>query len=135
FNFHNPASTRDNIRQSAAELMLTVDVLESLTVDATVCQGERRTRFDATKVALFGHSMGATIAPLALAYEPRFGAAILSGSGGSFMENLLHKQKPLPVRRLVELSLGYTFRGYTLTQGDPALSMLQWALEPADPPL
>ena len=38
------------------------------------------------------------------------------------------------MRWLIELSFGYTFRGYTMTQGDPALSMLQWALEPADPP-
>jgi pimeloyl-ACP methyl ester carboxylesterase len=92
-------------------------------------------RFDTDKLALFGHSMGATIAPLALAYEPRFKAAILSGSGGSFMANLLYKQKPVNVRPLTELALGYTWRLYSITQADPALSLVQWALEPADPPL
>jgi hypothetical protein len=135
FNLDNPRAIRDNIRQSAAELVLTAHLVDGWSVDASACTGAAAARLDGRKLALFGHSMGATIAPLAMAYEPRFGAAILSGSGGSFIANLLHKQKPLPVRLLVELSLGYTFRGYNLTQGDPALSMLQWALEPADPPL
>ncbi|MBK7863320.1 MAG: hypothetical protein IPJ65_32915 [Archangiaceae bacterium] len=135
FNLDNPKAIRDNIRQSAAELVLTARLVEQLTVDARGCSGTSKAHLDAEKLALFGHSMGATIAPLAMAYEPRFKAAILSGSGGSFIANLLHKQKPLPVRMLIELSFGYTFRGYRMTQGDPALSMLQWALEPADPPL
>src|SRR5581483_5415918 len=135
FNVGNPAAIRDNIRQSAAELVLTAHVLDTLSVDARRCGGEADERFDTTRLALFGHSMGATIAPLALASEPRFQATILSGSGGSFIANILYKEKPVHVRTLTELALGYTWRLYSITQADPALSMVQWALEPADPPL
>lgn len=135
FNIDNPQAIRDNIRQSAAELVLTADLVETLKVDTRGCGGAGEVRFDGERLALFGHSMGATIAPLALAYQPRFKAAILSGSGGSFIANVLYKQKPLPVRLLTELTFGYTWRRFSITQGDPALSMVQWALEPADPPV
>lgn len=135
FNGTNPGAIRDNIRQSAAELILTAHVVDDVTVDATPCGGDARARLDPAKLALFGHSMGATFAPLALAYEPRFKAAILSGAGGSYLANLLHKQKPVPVRRIAEWMFGYTFRLFSLTQGDPALSIVQWAVEPADPPV
>ncbi|MBS1148330.1 MAG: hypothetical protein H6Q89_28 [Myxococcaceae bacterium] len=137
FNGSNPAAIRDNIRQSAAELILTARVLEELTVDASGCGGLglSQARFDTSKLALFGHSMGATIAPLALAFEPRFKAAILSGSGGSWINNLLYKQKPLPVRHITEFMLGYTARFYRVTAGDPGVSLMQWSAEAADPPL
>jgi hypothetical protein len=35
-------------------------------------------------MATMGHSMGAWILPLAIAYEPLFGAVVLSGAGGSW---------------------------------------------------
>lgn len=135
FNLDNPSAIRDNVRQSAAELILVAHALDGFVVDARGCGGSKTARFDGERLALFGHSMGATIAPIAMAYEPRFKAAILSGSGGSFIANALYKQKPLPVRRLAELMFGYTWRLYSMSQGDPALSMIQWAMEPADPPL
>ncbi len=135
FNWDNPQAIRDNVRQSAAELTLVPGILDRLVIDGSGCGLEREVRFDGTKVAVFGHSMGATIAPLAMAFQPRLKAAILSGSGGSFIANLLYKEKPFPVRPLAELMLGYSVRLYSLSEGDPALSMVQWALEPADPPV
>jgi pimeloyl-ACP methyl ester carboxylesterase len=136
FNIGNPVAIRDNVRQSAVELAITAHLLDGLTVDASSCPDVMQTaRFDTKKVALFGHSMGATIAPLALAFEPRFGAAILSGAGGSWIENVLYKQKPLAVRPLAELLVGYTTRQRQLAMGDPALALVQWAAEAADPPV
>jgi hypothetical protein len=82
-----------------------------------------------------GHSMGATISPLALAFEPRFRAGILSGAGGSWIENIVYKLDPVPVKGYAELLVGYVGTGYSLSEWDPVLSMLQWALEPADPPV
>lgn len=135
FNVVNPLALRDNVRQSAAELALLVDVLATLTVDATGCPGlaSDAVRFDLDHLALFGHSMGATIAPLVLAVEPRYGATILSGAGGSWIENIIHKQSPLEVRPAAELLLGYSRN--TLHEHDPALALFQWAIEPADPPV
>ena len=105
-----------------------------MTFDAIDCAGASPTvKFDATRVALLGHSMGATISPLTLAIEPKFRGAILSGAGASWIENILYKEHPIGVRPLIELLIGYTPEHYPLRRGDPILSLMQWALEPADP--
>jgi dienelactone hydrolase len=134
FNFLNPGALRDNVRQSALELALLPALIAGLEVDATGCvPSGGRLRFDTARLGLMGHSMGATIAPLAAWAAPEYRALVLSGAGASWLENLLHKQKPLPVRPLAEALLGYTERGVTLAAHDPVLSLVQWAIEPADP--
>ena len=133
FNIFNALALRDNTRESALELMLLAHLLEDLTLDASDCPGAGAVRFDTTHLALMGHSMGATIAPLVLAYEPRYGAVVLSGAGGSWIENVLWKQKPVEVRPPLELLIGYASRGLSLSRGDPVLTLFQWAEEPADP--
>lgn len=136
-NFSNPEALRDNIRQTALEASLVASMLERLSVTATSCPGigTDTVRFDAERVALMGHSMGGTIAPLSAAVDETFGALVLSGAGGSWIENVIHKESPLPVRPLAEILLGYDFEGRTLDAFDPVLALLQWAGEPADPPV
>jgi hypothetical protein len=136
FNIANPGAIRDNIRESAAELVLTAHILDGLTVDASACPtiANANVIFDTTKLALMGHSMGATISPLSSAFEPRFGATILSGCGGSFIENVLYKEDPILIRPLAEVLIGYAPIARKLTEGDAALSLVQWAAEAADPP-
>jgi hypothetical protein len=137
FNINNPQALRDTIRQSALELALLAHVLPELSIGASACpdlrtpSGDGVVRLDTSRLAIMGHSMGATIAPLAVAVEPAYRALILSGAGGSWIENVLHKRSPLDVRPIAEALLGYTNR--TLTPHDPALALLQWAGEPADP--
>lgn len=131
FNPTNPAAMRDNVRQSALELVLLAEVLPNLSIATRAGQ----VRIDASKLVLFGHSMGATIAPLVLAAQPRYGAAILSGAGGSWIENLVHKRSPVPTRPLAELLLDYVPLQRSLHTHDPVLSLIQWAGEPADPPV
>jgi hypothetical protein len=135
FNFTNPFALRDNLRQSALELALLPDVLDDLRVDASECPGlaSDDVGFDLDHLALMGHSMGATIAPLVLAAEPRYGLGILSGAGGSWIENVIYKESPLRVRPIAEAILGY--RPGALRAHDPALMLMQWAGEPADPPV
>ncbi len=134
FDFANPVALRDNVRQSALELALLPAVIAALQVDTARCAGAAPvTRFDATRLALMGHSMGATIAPLTAWAATEYGAVVLSGAGASWLQNLLHKKKPLEVRVLAEALLGYTDRGATLGIHDPVLSLVQWAIEPADP--
>ena len=136
FNIDNPEALRDNIRQSALEIALLAEVLGDWTIDAAACPGADGTAtLDPDRLALMGHSMGATIAPLALAVQPAYRAVVLSGAGGSWIENVLYKQSPLEVRPVAELILGYHLIGRTLAAGDPALTLLQWAGEPADPPI
>jgi hypothetical protein len=134
FNVLNLSALRDNVRQSAMELSLLARALPSLTVDTHDCPGASASAaFDGAHLALMGHSMGAWIAPLALAFEPTFGAAVLSGAGGSYIANVMDKQKPLRVRPYAEILLDYNMDQRSLDAHDPALTILQWAAEPSDP--
>lgn len=133
FNFLNPGALRDNIRQTAVEQALLAEWVTGLSVDADDCPGlaQAGVSFDASHLALMGHSMGATIAPLVAALEPRYRAVILSGAGASWIENVLFKQKPFPVKELAELMIGYV--PTELDRFDPVLSLVQWAADDSDP--
>ncbi|MBZ0120565.1 MAG: hypothetical protein K8H88_26465 [Sandaracinaceae bacterium] len=139
FNISNPPALRDNIRQSALELILFAHVVPELRVDAASCPGlstpagDGVVRFDPSTLTIMGHSMGAWIAPLVVGLEPAYRAMIVSGAGGSWIENVVHKQRPLEVRPLAETILRY--RAGELNEQDPVLSLLQWAGEGADPQL
>jgi len=136
FNIQNVPAMLDNIRQSALELALLPDVLQNLNIDVAGCAGtsDGPMTIDSDYVALVGHSMGATIAPLVLANSDVYGAAILSGAGGSWIHNVMYKERPLAIRPIAEPLLGYRTHDRLLVEQDPALMMLQWAGESADPP-
>lgn len=133
FNVFNGSALRDNVRESAVELVWLAHLLDDVRIDASGCDGlgERDVAIDTRELALIGHSMGASIAPLAAAFEPRYRALVLSGAGASWIENVMHKEKPLLVRPAFELLFAYSGRR-RLTAHDPALSLVQWAAEPAD---
>jgi hypothetical protein len=135
FNIFNPPALRDNVRESAAEYALFAHVLKNLQLDVSDCPGTSPTvaTFDASKMALMGHSMGSTIAPLVLSVEPLYRAAVMSGAGASWIENIIWKQQPLNVRSAFELLLGYHVSERVLEEDDPVLTLFQWAEEPADP--
>ncbi len=137
FNVDNLGALRDNVRESAVELDVIAHVAAGLHLDASDCPplaggtGSRDVHFDADHFALMGHSTGATIAQPAVAFEPLYGALILSGAGGSFIENILYKQRPLAPLPVIALLL----REPTVAHDDPMLTFAQWALEPGDPPV
>lgn len=135
FNVFNAAALRDNVRQSAMELSLLARALPSLTFDASACPGVvgASARVDGAHLALMGHSMGAWIAPLTLAVEPSYGAAVLSGAGGSYIANVMDKIMPLHVKPIMEIILDYNMDQRSLDAHDPALTLFQWAAEPSDP--
>ena len=132
FNPQNLGAMRDNVRQSAVELIVLAHVAGDLRLDASDCPGagDADVGFDGEHLALMGHSTGATIAPLAVAAEPRYRALLLSGAGGSWIENIVYKRKPLEVAPVIGLLTGM---GLDVRTDDPLLSFAQWALEPADP--
>jgi hypothetical protein len=135
FNVFNPRALRDNVRESAAEYALFAHLLSMIAIDVSDCPGStpQVARFDSSRMALMGHSMGATIAPLVANAEPGYGALVLSGAGASWIENIVWKQQPLDVRTAFEVLLGYRAAGRSLEEDDPVLSLFQWAEEPADP--
>ena len=68
FNISNLGALRSNVRESAVELDVIAHVGVALTIDVSDCPGATPSAtFDATHVAIMGHSMGAWIAPLAAA--------------------------------------------------------------------
>ena len=130
FNVGNVSAMRDNIRESAVELDLLAHLGAGLTIDVADCPGATPSAtFDASHVAIMGHSMGAWIAPLAAAVEPMFKAMILSGAGGSWIENIMYKQKPAAPYEAISALLHES----DLAADDPMMTMAQWALESADP--
>jgi dienelactone hydrolase len=72
-----PALWRDHVIMWSKDLSRSLDYLET------------RKDIDNTKTAYFGFSLGGAVAPVLLAMEPRFKAAILSSGG-------LHFQRALP---------------------------------------
>lgn len=138
FNVNNPLAIRDNVRQSALELALFAHVVRALTVDAMGCPDlttdppNSPVRLDTSRLVLMGHSMGATIAPLAAAVEPAYRALILSGAGASWIANIIHKKSPIAIRPAADALLGYSSVGRSVTEHDPALTLFQWAIESAD---
>lgn len=134
FNVTNPAGTRDNIRQTALEAVLIRDALGTITIDTSGCEGAGPSAtFDDDQTAIMGHSMGGWIAPIAMANSPKFKTAILSGAGAGWIANIVYKKSPLDVRPLAEQLIGYSAIDRTLGDFDPALTLLQWAGEEADP--
>lgn len=134
FNVTNPEAMRGNLQQSAVELAWLPDLLEGLLLDLSDCPGAQGPqRLDTSRLLLFGHSMGATIAPVSAALQPRYEALVLSGAGGSWIYNVVWKEKPLEVRGVAALILGEPEAA--IDPWHPALTLLQWAGEGADPPL
>ena len=140
FNFFNPVALRDNIRATAMESILVGRLAASLELDPALCPGSSPApgattlTVDGDRMALMGHSMGATIAPLAFTHETAFRAIALSGAGGSYIENIVFKESPVPVKPIASLILRYPGYGVELVREDPFLQLLQWVAEPADPP-
>ena len=141
FNVANPLALRDNVRQSAAELSLAASIASSLSIDVGGCPeaytpNNGPAQFDGGMLALMSHSMGSTISPLTLAFEPRYRAAILSGAGGSWIDNVIYKLLPLPLKPILQDLIGIgPGSGYSLTEGDPLVNMFQWGAESADAPV
>lgn len=134
FNVFNPAGLRDSVRESAAELVVFTHVVAQTSLDVSDCPGATGpAKFDTSHFAMMGHSMGATIAPLAVAEEPLLHEVVLSGAGASWIENVMYKKQPVDVRPAIEVLLGYAQLHRSLTETDPVLSLFQWAAEGADP--
>ena len=87
FNINNAVALRDNVRESAAEYAVFArsaagGAVVRLSTAPLPTTGPAR--FDASKMALMGHSMGSTISPLVISVGPMYRARVMSGAGGSF---------------------------------------------------
>ena len=120
YNLANPQAARDNAVQAAADLFAVARALEAFPAAGVT--------LDAGRVALYGHSQGGNAAANAVAFEPVYGAAVLSGTGGTLVLGLLHKAQPVNIAALIPLVLGEP----TVDEHHPVLNLLQMYLDRAD---
>ncbi|MCA9520804.1 MAG: hypothetical protein KC609_07520 [Myxococcales bacterium] len=137
FNLLNPEALRDNIRESALELVLFARGFATFEIDVSSCEGVEApngiVHIDTSHVGIFGHSTGSLVAQIAQALQPLFRLSILSGAGSSYIENLIYKRKPIPVKPLAEAMLKFGAKGRSLRIYEPLLSIVQWIGESSDP--
>jgi hypothetical protein len=83
-NLPSPLTSRDNLRQSAADLITLTRSLGGLDFDA-----DGQPDIDTTRIAFAGLSLGAMVGTTALAVNDDIGPALLSTPGGKITELLL----------------------------------------------
>ena len=135
FNFANPRAARDNFLQGAADLMSVVYWAESYVLAAADAPTDFDVLFDPSRIAVWGHSQGATHAQLIVAHETSLVAALLSGAGGDLTESLLTKTRPVNIAAAVPLALLDVDGSGALVAQDnhPALALFQMFYERVDP--
>ncbi len=139
FNFLNPDAALGNVAQGSADLMSLVAWAKSVNEDAGSAFGQA-VRFDAQRIAMFGHSQGATHTSLMLPQESVSGA-VLSGLGGDLSEALATKKSPIDISRAMPILLAdptaAPFNADTcktcLGSNHPAYALLQAFFERVDP--
>jgi predicted esterase len=120
YNFQNPLAARDNAVQAAGDLFAVARAVESFATGGI--------KLDPAKVALYGHSQGGNAAANAVGLEPRFGAAVLSGTGGTLVLSLLGKKQPVNIAAVVPVVLGEA----KADANHPVLNLLQMYLDRSD---
>ncbi len=137
FNFLNPAVTRGNPLQGAADQLSVARFAKTLNVDAATSTGAA-IKVDGTKLFFFGHSQGSTEGSLMLPFGDDYKAAVLSGNGASLRDALRTKTKPQNIAAALPLVLQDPAMtdpqlGAAVTASHPVLSLLQQWIDPADP--
>ncbi len=133
FNVRNPAAARDNSLQGGADLFTVARMVEELEAPASTSPLGEAIAFDPTKVFFVGHSQGGVTGALAVPFEPAIHSAVLSGTGGGVIISLLDKRSPFDLSAGVQLVLAESDPEFVLDLFHPALSMLQWYADAADP--
>jgi len=138
FNFNNPGAALGNVLQGSADLLSLVKWAVSANLPDNSPLG-RAVRFDPARIALFGHSQGATHSSLLIPYAPELAGFVLSGVGGDLSEALVSKRSPLDIASLVPLLVGDPEAAQTgscpscIGASHPVYGLLQNYLDRADP--
>jgi hypothetical protein len=128
YNFTNPGAARGNPLQGAADQMALVRFAAAFDLAAGPSPTGAAIRF-APGIAFWGHSQGATAGGIALPYVSGVAGAVLSGQGASLLDALLTKKSPVNIAA----ALPFVLQDAAVGPGHPVLSVLQNAIDPADP--
>jgi hypothetical protein len=137
FNFLNPAVTRGNPLQGAADQLSVARFAKALNANAATTHGAA-IKVDPAKLFFFGHSQGSTEGSLALPFGDDYKAAVLSGNGASLRDALRTKTRPENIAAALPIALQDPLMrdagiGRAVTAFHPVLSLLQQWIDPADP--
>ncbi len=130
FNFTNPIAARDNLRQSALDLVSLMRLARNFTIPAEKTHTGTEVKLDPENVFFMGHSQGGLNGPLFLAVEPTIRGGVLSGSGADLAISLEQKKSPVDIGAWISLALG--MGAEKLDRWNPALMLLQTFIEPGD---
>jgi pimeloyl-ACP methyl ester carboxylesterase len=136
YNFLNPRAARDNVAQGSADLFSLVRwVVTNGGLTAMQSPTGAAVPLDATRIAMMGHSQGATHTALMVSHEPNVIAVVLSGVGGHLTSSLLTKTSPVDIASIVPIGLQDPDNSFRLAAGlfNPALSIIQSVFDSVDP--
>lgn len=131
YNFLNPRAARDNVLQGSADLMAVVYWVKE---GGVIVDGDAFA-FDTSRIALMGHSQGATHTSLMAPYEPDAIGVVLSGNGGHLSTSMLTKKSPVDIASVVPIGLMDPDNMFALAGGgyNPALALIQSVFDRSDP--
>jgi pimeloyl-ACP methyl ester carboxylesterase len=136
YNFLNPRAARDNVLQGSADLLGVVQwVAEDAGISSIESPTDEAIPFNPDRIAMMGHSQGATHTALMVSYEPRVSAVVLSGVGGHLTSSLLAKTSPVDIASIVPLGLMDPNNDFKLAgeRFNPALALIQSVFDSVDP--
>ena len=135
FNFLNPRAARDNVLQGSADLMSVVRWAAAGGLSAEESPTGDAVPFNPARIALMGHSQGATHTSLMMSYTPSASGVVLSGNGGHLSSSLMTKTSPVDIAAVLPLGLLDPDDEFELAGGgyNPALAIIQMVFERADP--
>lgn len=101
-NLASPLTTRDNLRQAAADLSQLTATIGNLDLD-----GDGAFDLDPNRIGFTGHSLGAIVGTTFLAIDPDVGAATLANPGGGIAQLVVNSPTlgPIFVPALVEAGI------------------------------
>jgi hypothetical protein len=102
FNFANPSSGRGTMAQGAADLFSITRFAKGLPAGG----GTGLPPLDASRLAFWGHSQGASEGGLFLAFDRSLEVAVLTGASGSLADSLTSKKAPVNIADGLPLALG-----------------------------
>jgi len=134
FNVGNLTAFRGNIQQGALDFTSLVGLVHEIQLDASLCPSAAASgpfHYDKGRVYMWGHSTGSTMGGLVIPTEPGISAGMLSGAGGTWLQELTIAESPVPYRALVHLLLGYDAED-DVDVFDPPLTLFQTVMDPVD---
>lgn len=131
FNFLVPAAGRDNVRQSALDLVSLMRLAQSIDLPDTLSVQGQRIKLDPNQIMYMGHSQGGLNGPLFMAVEPQVKAGMLSAAGACIPISIEQKTEPVDINQLVRAAVRIGDND-VLDRWHPTLSLLQTYIEVSD---